>query len=215
MRRKILGGLVVVVALAGCVSGASAHRFSLSPEAGFRVQWQTWMPSIGWEGGQVIVSCPATLEGSFHSRTLVKTAGALIGYITRAVTNEAACSSSGAAEARLRFLAETLPWHLVYNGFEGSLPNIAAVRFNVVGQAIRVSGLSFGSSCLYLSTTTRPMFDGFDLNATTRAVRNYRTAGEIPLREGSPFCSETMFMSGNTTNVTVRGGTSSITVTLI
>jgi hypothetical protein len=212
MRRIILGTLVAVAALACCVGGASARRLNLSAQT-FRVTWQEWTPEIGYGELTIRVSCPVTLEGSFHSRTIAKTVGTLLGYFTRATIGEAACRSREWPEARLRLLAETLPWHVRYRSFSGLLPNITAVAFDVVSPAIRVTGLPFSGSCLYRATAAAPLGDQFDL--TAGGVASYRTGGFIPLAEGNFLCAETAYLSGSGGTVTVQGGASRITVTLI
>ena len=93
---------------------AAASRFSLSRST-FRYTFSELRMSVGGEEGTL--RCPVTLEGSFHSRTLLKTAGALIGYITRASVSEASCRGGVA-----RFDATVLPAHITYESFAGTLP---------------------------------------------------------------------------------------------
>ena len=66
----------------------------------------------------VTVICEMFIGGSFHTATMAKVAGALIGYIN---------SASVSAECPARVLRETLPWHIRYRNFTGVLPNMASI----------------------------------------------------------------------------------------
>ena len=61
------------------VTSASASRLSVS-NRNFRAVWS--LLTLSTAGTQI--TCPVTLEGSFHSATLAKRAGALIAHISRA-----------------------------------------------------------------------------------------------------------------------------------
>ena len=81
-----------------------------------------------------MIRCPVTVEGSFHTRTIAKVAGSLVGAITRsrvkqeACTNGTAASFNGVETYNGTTTPNTLPWHLTYEGFTGTLPNIATLR---------------------------------------------------------------------------------------
>ena len=62
-----------------------------------------------------------------------------------------ACASGSAT-----LLTETLPWHVQYASFAGTLPNITAVRYNIIGFARRIREI-IGLTCLFRSTTAEPM----------------------------------------------------------
>jgi hypothetical protein len=100
--------------------------------------------------GITISSCPITLEGSFHSATISKVANALIGHVSRASIG--ACSTEG----RASILAETLPWHVRYRGFTGTLPTISGVGLSIVGMAWRITRIPLFGECLSRSTAERP-----------------------------------------------------------
>jgi len=92
--------------------------------------------------------CPITLEGSFHEGTIVKTLGRLLGFITGGSIG--VCPSGSAT-----LLTESLPWHMAYLSFTGSLPNITSLSTNLIGFGLRVrTGME---SCLIRSTTTEPV----------------------------------------------------------
>jgi hypothetical protein len=131
--RTLLAALTAALALAGAVNSASANRLSIS-SGDFRIIWSplTFGSSSGGGGTQVV--CNITLEGSFHYRTIVKVLRSLIGYVTKARFAHP-CSGSGEFWTRngveanaLGTFSNTLPWHLTYEGFQGRLPEISAVR---------------------------------------------------------------------------------------
>lgn len=88
--------------------------------------------------------CAMTLEGSLHARTITKTAGLLIGYVTRGILG--ACSAGTAT-----LLTANLPWHVQYASFSGTLPNIGSLTVGIVnmGMAVRETG---GITCLVRTT---------------------------------------------------------------
>lgn len=220
--KLVLAALIAVCVLAAIVANTSARRLEISPaERGLRIVWPSYKVLVGWESFEVIVACPVTLEGSLHSRTLSKVCGALVGYITRATVNEGACRASYEPEmtgtpAKSHFLAETLPWHVRYESFTGTLPSIASVTFQVVGAALRVYELPLGESCLYRSTAAAPM----------RYLLERGMAGEvtgltneesrlIPNSEGSPQCSTRGLGYSGTGTVSVLGTTTGISLRLV
>lgn len=196
--------LVAAVALGACVSGASANRLSLSNT--------TWRAVFGEPVGEPpihVIACAATFEGSFHTATFAKTISSLIGYITRAAIREETCRGG-----RLRALRETLPWHLRYEGFEGTLPIIRAIAAAAIGVAILAEFAAFpGSSCLIRTTPEEPAHIIFPRNTTTGVIsfrfdetRFIRTTG---------ICPESFLGIAGTTLLTVLGTTTDITMTLI
>lgn len=140
-RRLICGSLAAVVLAAAGTGSASAGRFSISDNT-FRARWS----SLTFNLAELRVSCPVTIEGSYHSRTLQKVAGTLIGNVTRAVVNGGACSGG-----RVTVLAETLPWHVAYDSFLGTLPNITEIRIRLIGESYRIEP-GLGVTCLMRTT---------------------------------------------------------------
>jgi hypothetical protein len=127
--RLVLAGIVAALALAA-VGSASANRLSFTNKA-FRTTWRAVEFSTAVIEG--VVRCPITIEGSFHSSTVRKVISALVGYITRATAATAVCTGG-----RATVLQETLPWHIRYSGFQGTLPNITHVDTLMVGGGMRV-----------------------------------------------------------------------------
>ncbi len=129
--RLALAALAASVLLAAGVSTASAGRLSVSSQS-FRVTWRT-LEFITPES--VLAQCPVTLEGSFHSRTFAKVARTLVGAITAGRTKREACTNgiiaifNGVESYNGTVPQNSLPWHVTYESFAGTLPNIDAVRF--------------------------------------------------------------------------------------
>jgi hypothetical protein len=127
--RMLLAALIAAIVLASAIGTASANRISLTDNT-FR---QIWRP-LSFTGGSVVIACTITLEGSFHYNTLIKVARSLVGYVTKAAVAHP-CEGSGEVfadngveNAGGGVLANSLPWHITYEGFEGRLPLIEGFR---------------------------------------------------------------------------------------
>jgi hypothetical protein len=73
---------VAAAILAAAVSDASARRFEVSEQQINSIF--SALEQVRFSSETYAIECPLSLAGSFHSRTLSKVAGALIGYITNA-----------------------------------------------------------------------------------------------------------------------------------
>jgi hypothetical protein len=147
--KLVMGGLAAAMVLAFAVGTAAARRIQVS-EQRFYVIWS----SLEFEFGTgSAISCPVTLLGSFHSRTMAKVSGQLIGYVTHVDVGEPSCS--------MRALRETLPWHVQYNSFAGALPAITRVRVALINTGFLFGG---GIACLYMGTQARPAFADIPLS---------------------------------------------------
>src|SRR4029077_8994433 len=110
--------------------------------------------------GTLTVRCPVTLEGSLHSRTIPKIVRVLlIGAVSRVLIKNESCTGGTASVLRL-------PWHITYEGFRGTLPNITAVllllqRFQF-GLMVEIFGTR--RTCLY-GTATDHITGELGLNA--------------------------------------------------
>jgi hypothetical protein len=148
MRSKlILAGLAAALVMAFAANSASARNLSISHGELFNAQWS--QIRFG-SGGSTAAECSLTLEGSFHYRTFLKVRESLIGYITRAILNN--CTSGGSATV----LTTNLPWHIRYVGFEGTLPNITAIRIRLILAEFQLRDRIFGNTCLTRTTNTEP-----------------------------------------------------------
>ncbi len=145
--RAACAALAAACSLALTVGSASANRLSYSSQ-GFRIIWTSL--TFSESGGDFPISCPVTLEGSFNSATFAKVRDAQAGLITRAVVNNPSCS-----EGQATILSETLPWHVTYQSFSGTLPAILSVRYDLLGAAFRIEP-GLGVVCLARSSETFP-----------------------------------------------------------
>lgn len=116
--KLLVAALVATASLASAIADASASRLSVTSEL-FRVTYSEM--SFTTEEGSSSTRCPVTLEGSFHSKTMTKTSALLVGYITRA--SAGTCTSGS-----ITWLGETLPWHVRYESFRGTLPAITEAK---------------------------------------------------------------------------------------
>ncbi len=150
MRNRIanaLAALGAALTLAAAVGSASANRLSYS-ETRFRIIWTSL--TFSGSGGGFVITCPVTLEGSFHSATLAKVREAQVASITRATVNNERCT-----EGQATILGESLPWTVTYQSFGGTLPTIASVRHDLIGAAFQIEA-GLGVICLARSSSTFP-----------------------------------------------------------
>jgi hypothetical protein len=199
-RSKLLfAALTSALVLAAVVGSASANRLSQN-EQGFRVTYSplTFTPSFG-----TAARCRVTLEGSFHSRTISKVAGALIGFVSRASVGP--CESGNA-----RVNLETLPWHIQYATFEGTLPAIASITQNLIRPSFTIQGEIFGLrvNCRY----TTPSQGGINTRESRGAITSQNPDGTVTTSETGGCPTGTQSGIGTVTGL---GNTTPIVVTLI
>jgi hypothetical protein len=215
--QRIITALTATLLLATAVSTASARIFSTSNQ-GIRATWT----SLEFNGG-LVIRCQVTLEGSFHSRTIVKVARLLIGAITNARFKQETCTGgrfstfNGTERYNGGTPSNTLPWHLTYESFIGNLPTIAGIR-------ILLSRFRFGEEIP--GTCTGRIGSATD-NITALAARN-TVNGEITsitpveglnratiiTRDAGIFCPTTLEFRG-TGQLTLLNSAAKITITLI
>jgi hypothetical protein len=147
-RTKVaLAGLAATLTMALAVSSASAGRLSYSSRI-FRIVWTSL--TFSESGGNFPITCPVTLEGSFHSATMRKVLNTRVAHITRAIVNDPACS-----EGHATILRESLPWEVTYQSFTGTLPSINGVRHVLLGAAFQIEP-GLGIVCLAQSSSGFP-----------------------------------------------------------
>lgn len=197
--KLLLVALGATLFLSSLIGSASARTFSASNQT-FRAAFaRVTLSSIFGE-----IRCAVTLEGSLHSRMLTKVANSLVGYVTAA--------TSGTCErGSMTILRETLPWHLRYELFTGSLPNILLMRF-LTEMRIRGRESFVEFVCLFTSTPEAPMGFAFRLEAG-RTIANAELGGRMP--EGSSTCGVPGTLTSSFGTVTVLNAATRITVTLI
>jgi hypothetical protein len=159
----VLASLAATMLLSLAVSSAGARRFEVT-EQGFLVRWSP----LVFEAFGGRISCPVTLEGSFHSRTLSKVSGQLIGYVTAAFVQGESPPCVGGTATVLR---ATLPWHILYMSFSGTLPRITRIRISLREAAFRVQ---LGIACLARTSQSNPAVG--DIGVTAEGVARTLTA---------------------------------------
>jgi hypothetical protein len=157
--KLLLAAVGATVLLGTLVSGASARNLSFDNQrlrATFR-EVRFHLP------GESTVTCELILEKTLHRLTMPKVVGSLIGYITSAILGP--CQNGGASIQR-----ETLPWHIRYSGFQGTLPNITSLITHIVGMGIRIRD-NF-QACLIRSSAASPVILTYHRDAS-----NHLTVG--------------------------------------
>jgi hypothetical protein len=192
--RIVIATAIISIVLGIWVGAASANRLRYSST--------TWKSQFGFaeiSGGFGSFRCSLTLEGSLHSATITKTPEALIGYVTRASIGPC---PNGSATVN----TSSLPWHVRYESFTGTLPNITGFRTKVFGLELSIRE-TFGITCT-ISRTAEHSTGTYTLGAGGVITRE-DLGGTIPTSCGF---SATLAGSGS---VTLPGSTTRITVTLI
>jgi len=135
----------------------------------------TWA-SLEFGSPTATIRCRLTLEGSFHTRTIAKVRGSLIGALTRAIvvrpcTNGEAWADNGTEVEPLGTAPNRLPFHLTYEGFRGTLPAIDEVR-------LLLSRISFVMQSSFIGIGCRGRYGRAEDNIIAGAARNTAT-GEL------------------------------------
>jgi len=172
---KLLLAAVVATAMMALAVGSAAARQLEVNEERYRITWRTLEFKESFFG--IAVRCPVTLEGSFHSRTVTKSLGTLIGYVTRAIVKENSCQNGRGIAA-----TETLPWHVTYEGFTGRLPEITGVIVLLQNVTFRLSEIPFHANC-------------------TSRVENIKGTIETGVREAGGFWKPDNLIPDNTQRI--------------
>jgi hypothetical protein len=222
-RTKLMATVVAVaIMLAAAVNTASARRIETSSQS-FRAAWGAENKLTFAAAGGRSAICPVTLEGSFHSRTISKVSGQLIGYITRAALTQTACTFVSVENAIILNGTErlpegttttsTLPWHILYISFRGTLPTISSIRVSLRGASFLLRAA--GVTCLYEATTANPAFGEIEVNAEGKVTGlRAEEATRILKHSGSFLCPGEGTFAG-TAHVTQQGNATAIFVRLV
>jgi hypothetical protein len=214
--KQALTALAVTTLLACAVGTASAGRLSTS-NSNIRVTWGI----LEFGGAGAIIRCPVTIEGSFHTRTIVKVARSLVGSITNARVRQESCTEGTAAafngvETYNGAAApQTLPWHLSYESFVGRLPNITSITFLLTRIRFGYIFLPFCIGQYGIAT------DRISLTATREVGGGITSIRPIPgrdivslFRTDFGFCPARTVLIGSG-QVTLTGTATRISITLI
>jgi hypothetical protein len=111
----------------GAAVSASATRLASSSDT-----FRTAFARLEWVSNFFFtIQCQFTVEGRYHSRTISKVNESLIGYVTSAYFGS--CTGGSFAVA-----GESLPWHVRYRGFTGTLPRIETITQGIIGARFRM-----------------------------------------------------------------------------
>jgi hypothetical protein len=146
--RLLLLALVASFALSLGAGTSTASR-SLQAEPAGAARMTTRALTFAEPEGLNIIS-EVTMTGSLHREAIAKTRGTLVGFVTRVDTANCRTSLGGFAtcrsEARLN-----LPWHIRFETFRGTLPNITGILVRLTGFFLIEITEPFGGrrACLY------------------------------------------------------------------
>jgi hypothetical protein len=195
--RLLLAGLTSALLMAIAISAASANRLATN-EQQVRLIFSPMV--FTGEGIEPPVRCPVTLEKSFHSKTIAKVLESLIGYVTKVTVGTC---TGGTARAN----TETLPWHIRYGGFTGTLPNIVTLLGKSIRTSFTIAARAIPVPCRYTPSS---------VTGTTNVGAGGRVTGLTITGRG--IASETFgcprgSLEGTASVTTGSGGT--VTVTLV
>jgi len=191
--RVLIALVAVAVVLGVLVASASARNYELSSQT-----FRTTFARFDLSGGIGAVECPVTMEGSFHTRTITKTVGSLIGYIREATIG------GGCRRGSATILRETLPWHMRYAFFGGTLPRITSISLSVTGVAIRVREPTFGLTCLVSGSILRLTAAVDGTGTMTSHGWSGSWVGDCGLEVSVNATSSTVTVNNSATRITVR-----------
>lgn len=217
IHKHTLSALLAALVLATAVGTASAGRLSTSSQTN-RITWAALTFS---SGGGLSISCPITLEGTMHSATIAKTRGLLIGSIVRATLSRPCTggtvevyNGSEVNEVLGGTLSNSLPWHITYEGFGGTLPTITEVLFLLIRARFiaRATILGIPVLCSYTNTLEHPDEGAIKLGrgGIVSSIRPNETVS-IPSESGGT-CPEGVYTREG---VATNGSGGNITITLI
>jgi hypothetical protein len=192
----MLTALAAALVLAFAVGSASANRLSYTTQ-GFRINWARL--TFSESGGGLAISCPVTLEGSFHARTMTKVSETLVAHITRAAIG--ICQ-----EGTATILTASYPWHVTYQSYSGTLPSITGVRHQLIGAEFQVEP-GLGIRCLARTSTTFPAAGDANREAGGNITSLSADSELLIPVTGSPLCPQYGIFSGSG-EVHVLGSTS-------
>jgi hypothetical protein len=159
-----LTGLVAALLLSVTVGAASARNLSIS-NTNARITWSR-LEFVA----PITARCQITLEGSFHARTAAKVVGSLVGSVTRATVKTESCTNG-------RVVASNVPWHITYEGFRGTLPNISDVLLLIRDFLFKIErAVGTALECSY-GTASDNLTAALTLNAGMEAVELRPVAG--------------------------------------
>jgi hypothetical protein len=215
--KLLLTAVTAAIVLGSLIAGAGARRFQLSNQ-NFRAVWEdlrTIAPTVGFN-----IGCSVTLEGSFHSRTISKVCGQLIGYVTRAILRHVCETNPGevwilnGTETQEGITTpNTLPWHIRYGSFAGILPRITRLNIQVIGTSLLT--LFAGIKCLYRSTTAAPTIMEFEVIEGKLERLRHNEGTTIPIKEEMLGCEPSVRLAHDAPVTLLGSTTTRINISLV
>jgi len=202
--KLILAGLSAALLMSLAVGSAQANRLSVSNK-NWRAVWSRLVFTNSSNSG--LVTCPVTMEGSFHSATIRKVLGALVGYVTRATAGRPCIG--GAATVN----QSSLPWHITYEGFEGTLPLI--IEIFLLLRNVNFTVEVFGVRCGYGKPEDNLRGIATIQVSTGLILLDGEASGILTKLSGGLLCPGTGKFNKESEPVTQLGTTTKIAVTLI
>lgn len=187
MRKAVLAGLAAIMALALSAGLASANRgISASPSTN-----TITFPRLSLEGGiGSPVTCSVTLNTTLHA-SVAKVADTLAGNANVTVsTGSCSNGNAGILAGRSRATGPQGPYHVTYQAFGGTLPNITSVTLRIENVTFWIE-LPGVATCL---TNGSVDIDGTSTGGNPASGMNVSRSG-IPLT-GGILC---IFASGSMT----------------
>jgi hypothetical protein len=194
---KLLLAVAGATVLLGALVSTASARDVRSSSSTFRATF----PRVRFSGGFGTIECAISLEGSFHVAIIEKVVGRLFGYITRAPIDGTHCTGGSAT-----ILQASLPWHIRYASFSGTLPNFTSFNFSAVGAQFNLKEAVFGIECLASGGTITGAFNREAGGILTSA----RIGGESPTS-----CGINGRLEGTSNSVTALNSSTRLTLTLI
>jgi hypothetical protein len=206
--RIFLAALAATALFASLAASAAARNFSLT-NRNIRVVWEASRP-LEFISNAGTVRCRVTIEGSFHCATVSKVVEALIGYISRATAAQETCVDSGGNSNSIEVVQSSLPWHIRYASFSGTLPRIR-VTDRLVGVTINLLNVPVIGTCRY-SGSGRSILGGPLGGEITEGNTTITAEEGIEIRSETFGCENARFRSppvpvlllGTTNGIRVR-----------
>ncbi len=206
--RHVLTTFTTIVMLITIITTANANRLVVSNQQ-VRVVWEKL--EFGIPPIEGTMRCLLTLEGSFHERTITKIRGLLAGYVTRAAVGNSVCTGG-----QMTILSELLPWHIRYESFSGTLPNIAGLTISLIRMGFIIT--FGGNNCRVVSTVASPFRLIASIGGGAIAGLRIDESTFIPFSNGpgGTLCTlASGAFRGTSRPVTLLGTTNTVSVTLI
>lgn len=144
-RRYALALFIAAVGVAATTGAADATRgISVGPAGVITAASEGSLTFTSGSGTSIVAR--VTLRASLHN-SIEKVRGTLLGYITDCRTSEARVVGIEVAAAIRCSL--TLPWHVTYQSFTGTLPTITGIGAEITSATFLIEVPLVGTACLY------------------------------------------------------------------